>query len=645
VTQAQTKKPLGICETVLRDSHQSLLATRMRTEDMIPAMEMLDDIGYWSLEVWGGATFDACMRFLNEDPWERLRIMRKRMPKTRLQMLLRGQVVVGYRHYADDVVERFVAKAVENGMQVFRIFDAMNDIRNMETAMRMVRKYGGHVQASVCYTLSPVHNNQGFVKTFKQLLQIGADSLCIKDMGGLISPGDAFDLVTRLKAVTEVPISLHSHYTSGMASMAYFKAAEAGVDMVDCAISSMSLGSSQPPTETLVAALAGTDRATGLDLAKLSDIGKHFAKVRKNYSHLEMMTYGVDTNVLQFQVPGGMISNLVNQLREQGQENKLPEVLKEIPRVRADLGYPPLVTPSSQICGSQAVLNVLLGERYKMVPKEVKSIVKGMYGLTPAPISPEMKKLVLGDEVPIDCRPADLLEPEMEKAKAEIGALAKSEEDVLSYVLFPPVAKEFLANRGKRVVELSGYQLAAIAVALGASSLTHEGKQHAVELKGSGDGATAVLLDGSRYQAEQDKTERTRILVNGQPHTVEVKEITGTSATVLIDGRVEKLEVARRAAPVSAPTPGVAAAAASAPSSHPAAGERVTAPLPGKILSVAVKTGDRVRKGDELCVIEAMKMGNSIRAQRDGIVAEVLVAPNQSVAFGAPLLTLEGELA
>jgi oxaloacetate decarboxylase alpha subunit len=617
----------------------------MRTEDMIPAMEMLDDIGYWSLEVWGGATFDACMRFLNEDPWERLRIMRKRMPKTRLQMLLRGQVVVGYRHYADDVVERFVAKAVENGMQVFRIFDAMNDIRNMETAMRMVRKYGGHVQASVCYTLSPVHNNQGFVKTFKQLLQIGADSLCIKDMGGLISPGDAFDLVTRLKAVTEVPISLHSHYTSGMASMAYFKAAEAGVDMVDCAISSMSLGSSQPPTETLVAALAGTDRATGLDLAKLSDIGKHFAKVRKNYSHLEMMTYGVDTNVLQFQVPGGMISNLVNQLREQGQENKLPEVLKEIPRVRADLGYPPLVTPSSQICGSQAVLNVLLGERYKMVPKEVKSIVKGMYGLTPAPISPEMKKLVLGDEVPIDCRPADLLEPEMEKAKAEIGALAKSEEDVLSYVLFPPVAKEFLANRGKRVVELSGYQLAAIAVALGASSLTHEGKQHAVELKGSGDGATAVLLDGSRYQAEQDKTERTRILVNGQPHTVEVKEITGTSATVLIDGRVEKLEVARRAAPVSAPTPGVAAAAASAPSSHPVAGERVTAPLPGKILSVAVKTGDRVRKGDELCVIEAMKMGNSIRAQRDGIVAEVLVAPNQSVAFGAPLLTLEGELA
>jgi oxaloacetate decarboxylase alpha subunit len=468
VTQSQTKTPLGICDTVLRDSHQSLLATRMRTEDMIPAMELLDDVGYWSLEVWGGATFDACMRFLNEDPWERLRVMRKRMPKTRLQMLLRGQNVVGYRHYADDVVERFVARAVENGMQVFRIFDAFNDIRNMEAAMRAVKKYGGHLQASVCYTLSPVHSNEGFVKTFTELLQYGADSLCIKDMGGLISPTDAADLVGRLKAVTAVPISLHSHYTSGMASMAYFQAAEAGVDIVDCAISSMSLGTSQPPTESVVAAMAGTPRATGLDLAKLSAIGKHFASVRKGYAHLEMRTYGVDTNVLQFQVPGGMISNLVNQLREQNQEDKLPEVLKEIPRVRADLGFPPLVTPSSQICGSQAVLNVLTGERYKMVPKEVRNIVKGMYGRTPAPIGAAFQKQILGDEAPITCRPADLLEPEMEKAKAEIGGLAKNEEDVLSYVLFPQVAKEFLAGRGKPPAGLSGDQLAAIAVAVGA---------------------------------------------------------------------------------------------------------------------------------------------------------------------------------
>lgn len=467
MTQAQTR-PLGITDTVLRDSHQSLLATRMRIEDMIPAMEMLDNIGYWSLEVWGGATFDSCMRFLNEDPWERLRIMRKRMPKTRLQMLLRGQNIVGYRHYADDIVERFVAKARENGIDVFRIFDALNDIRNMETAMRAARKVGGHVQATVCYTISPVHSNEGFVEMAKELLQIGADSICIKDMAGLISPCAAYELVSRLKAETDVPISLHCHYTSGMASMAYLKATEAGVDVVDCAISSMSLGTSQPPTETIVAAMECTPRATGLDIAKLSEIGKYFAKVRKNYAHLEMNIHGVDTDVLQFQIPGGMISNLVNQLRDQGAEHKLPEVLREVPRVRAELGYPPLVTPSSQIVGTQAVLNVLLGDRYKMVPREVKNLVKGMYGRTPAPIDPEVQKLVLGDEEPITCRPADLLEPEFEKAKAEIGDLAKSDEDVISYVLFPQVAKEFLAKRGKKEEGLSPDQLAAIAAAVGA---------------------------------------------------------------------------------------------------------------------------------------------------------------------------------
>jgi oxaloacetate decarboxylase alpha subunit len=394
--------------------------------------------------------------------------MRKRMPKTRLQMLLRGQNIVGYRHYADDVVDRFIGRARENGMDVFRVFDAFNDIRNMEANMRAVKKYGGHLQASICYTLSPVHSNEGFVKQFQELLQYGADSLCIKDMGGLISPKDAADLVTRLKAVTDVPISLHSHYTSGMASMAYHAAAQVGVDIVDCAISSMSLGTSQPPTESLVAAMQGTPRETGLDLAKLSAIGKHFADVRKRYGHLEMGTFGVDTNVLQFQVPGGMISNLVNQLREQGQESKLPEVLKEIPRVRAELGYPPLVTPSSQITGSQAVLNVVLGERYKMIPKEVTNIVKGLYGKTPAPVDPEVRKRVLGDEAPITCRPADLLAPEMEKAKAEIGDLAKSEEDVLSYVLFPQIAKEFLAKRGKATASLTPEQLAAVALAVGA---------------------------------------------------------------------------------------------------------------------------------------------------------------------------------
>lgn len=466
MAQVQTK-PLGITETVLRDSHQSLLATRMKIEDMIPAMEMLDEIGYWSLEVWGGATFDSCMRFLNEDPWERLRVMRKRMPKSRLQMLLRGQNIVGYRHYADDIVERFVARAVDNGMDVFRIFDALNDIRNMEPAMRAVKKYGGHVQATVCYTLSPVHSNGGFVQMAKELLQIGADSICFKDMAGLISPCDAYELVSRLKAETDVPISLHCHYTSGMASMAYFKAAEAGIDLVDCAISSMSLGTSQPPTETIVASLACTERATGLEIGKLSEIGKYFAKVRKKYAQFEMGAFGVDTDVLQFQIPGGMISNLVNQLREQGQEEKLADVLKEVPRVRAELGYPPLVTPSSQIVGTQAVLNVLLGERYKMVPKEVKNVVKGMYGKTPAPIDPEVKKLVLAGEEAIECRPADLLEPEFDKARAEAGELAKNEEDVISYVLFPQVAKEFLAKRGKKDEGLTVEQLAAIAAVVG----------------------------------------------------------------------------------------------------------------------------------------------------------------------------------
>ncbi len=566
--------PLGITDTVLRDSHQSLLATRMRIEDMIPAMEWLDEIGYWSLEVWGGATFDACMRFLDEDPWERLRIMRKRMPKTKLQMLLRGQNIVGYRHYADDIVERFVAKARDNGMDIFRIFDALNDVRNMETAIRATKKVGGHVQGTVCYTLSPVHSNDGFVKMARELLDLGSDSICIKDMAGLISPSDAHDLVTRLKAITDKPISLHAHYTSGMASMAYLKAAEAGVDMVDCAISSMSLGTSQPPTETMVAAMAGTPRDTGLDIGKLSRIGKYFAEVRKKYSHLESNMHGVDTDVLQFQIPGGMISNMVNQLREQGQEGKLPDVLAEVPRVRAELGYPPLVTPSSQIVGTQAALNVLLGERYKMVTKETKNLAKGLYGKTPAPIDPEIRKLVLGDEEIISERPADLLEPEFEKAKAEIGSLAKSDEDVISYVLFPQVAKEFLANRGKKALGLTAEQVAAVAAALG---------------------AMGEPSDGSSVPAT---------------------------------------------APAVAAAPAAPATAAPRPSTAPAAGDKVVAPLPGKVLSVAVKAGDVVHKGDELCVIEAMKMGNSIKAQRDGTVREVFVSAGDSVGFATPLLVI-----
>lgn len=577
--------PLGITDTVLRDSHQSLLATRMKIDDMIPAMEMLDDIGYWSLEVWGGATFDACMRFLDEDPWERLRIMRKRMPKTKLQMLLRGQNIVGYRHYADDIVERFVAKARDNGMDIFRIFDALNDVRNMETAIRATKRVGGHVQGTVCYTLSPVHSNDGFVKMARELLELGSDSICIKDMAGLISPSDAYDLVTRLKAITDKPISLHAHYTSGMASMAYLKAAEAGVDVVDCAISSMSLGTSQPPTETIVAAMAGTPRDAGLDIGKLSRIGKYFAEVRKKYSHLESNIHGVDTDVLQFQIPGGMISNMVNQLREQGQEHKLADVLAEVPRVRAELGYPPLVTPSSQIVGTQAALNVLLDERYKMVTKETRNLAKGLYGKTPAPIDPEIRKLILGDEEIVKERPADLLEPEFEKAKAEVGDLAKSEEDVISYVLFPQVAKEFLTKRGKKNVGLSAEQVAAIAAAL----------------RTMGQPSNGHTLSGEK----------------ASPASVPAPAPTTAPAP----------------APVVVPEP-------PRPSAAVAIGEKITAPLPGKVLSVAVKAGDVVHKGDELCVIEAMKMGNSIKAQRDGTVQEVLVSAGDPVGFGTPLLVI-----
>ncbi|MFA5026713.1 MAG: pyruvate carboxylase subunit B [Candidatus Methylomirabilota bacterium] len=458
-------QPLRLTDTALRDGSQSLLATRVRLEDMLPVAEMMDNVGFWSLEVWGGATFDSCLRFLNEDPWQRLRTFKKYMPKTPLQMLLRGQVVVGYRHYADDVVRRFIGKARENGIGVFRIFDAFNDLRNMETAMRAAKQEGGHVQACFCYTLSPVHSNDAFVALGQEMAQMGADSICIKDMGGLISPYDAYELTRKLKAKLDIPVQLHTHYTSGMASAAGLKAAEAGLDVLDTAMSPMALSTSQPATEPMVAMLQGRERDTGLDLALLSDISKKLTEMRKKYAVFETGLFGVDTNVLLYQVPGGMISNLISQLREQNALDKLSEVLQEVPRVRKDLGYPPLVTPSSQICGTQAVLNVVLGERFKMAPKEVTAICKGLYGRTPAPINPEIRKKVIGDEQPIECRPADLLEPEMEKAAKELGALAACEEDVLSYVLFPQVALPFFKRRA-RTDELSQETVAVLAAAL-----------------------------------------------------------------------------------------------------------------------------------------------------------------------------------
>jgi len=476
--------PLGITDTILRDAHQSLLATRMRTEDMLPIAPKLDAVGFHSLEVWGGATFDSCLRFLNEDPWVRLRRLKAAFPRTPMQMLLRGQNVVGYRHYADDVVERFVELAHRNGVDIFRIFDALNDTRNLRTAMRAAKATGAHVQGTISYTISPVHTIELFVALGRELADMGADSICIKDMAGLIAPYDAYKLVRRLKAEVGLPVQLHCHYTSGMATASYLKAAEAGVDVVDTAISTMALASSQPPTESVVSLLKGTPRDTGLSLELLSEIARYFADVRKRYRAFEGELVGVDTNVLTYQIPGGMISNLVSQLREQNAVDRLQDVLAEVPRVRAELGYPPLVTPTSQIVGSQAVLNVLLGERYKVIPKEIKAYARGMYGRPPAAIDAGIQRLILGEELPIDGRPADSLESELPKARADLGGLARSEEDVISYALYPQVAKEFLSRREAGETLDKGV-VAAVAAAMSSQALA----------SGTGQAASACPAD------------------------------------------------------------------------------------------------------------------------------------------------------
>lgn len=457
--------PLRITDTTLRDAHQSLLATRLRTDDMLPIAPKIDRVGFHSVEVWGGATFDACMRFLNEDPWERLSRLKAAMPNTPFQMLLRGQNLVGYRHYPDDIVERFIVKARENGIDIFRIFDALNDVRNMLWAMKVVKREGGHVQAAICYTTSPIHHLRTFVRLATELEELGADSICIKDMAGLITPQVAFELVARIKYAVKIPVQFHTHFTSGMATAACINAAEAGADVIDAAISSMALGTSQPPVEALVGVFEGTRRDTGLDLDLLMEIAAYFSEVRRRYAHFEESSKSVDVSVLRYQIPGGMISNLIAQLREQNALDRYQEVMAEVPRVRADLGYPPLVTPSSQIVGTQATLNVLLGERYKVIPQEVKAYLKGLYGQPPGPVDEDLRRKAIGDEKPITCRPADLLEPGYEKAKQEIGELAKSEEDVLSYALFPQVARDFLERRASGV-RLEDEVVAAIAAVL-----------------------------------------------------------------------------------------------------------------------------------------------------------------------------------
>lgn len=451
-----------ITETVLRDAHQSLIATRMSTDEMLPIIEKLDDIGYNALEAWGGATFDASLRFLNEDPWERLRKIKEKAKKTPLQMLLRGQNILGYKHYADDVVDYFVQKAVANGMNIIRIFDALNDPRNIERAMKACKKEGGHAQGCICYTISPYHSLDVFVKDAVRLAEMGADSICIKDMAALLLPYEAYDLVKALKENVKIPIELHTHYTSGCGSMTYLKAIEAGVDIVDCAISPFALGTSQPATEPIVATLKGTERDTGLDLTQLSEIADYFRPIRERYIKeglLDPKMLGVDVNALIYQVPGGMLSNLVSQLKQANAMDKYEEVLKEVPRVREDMGFPPLVTPSSQIVGSQAVLNVLNGQRYKMVTKETKGVVKGEYGRTPAPISDEIKDLILKGEEQITCRPADLIEPELDKIREEIKEYIEQDEDVLSYALFPQPALAFFKSRQAKKYKIDGQQV------------------------------------------------------------------------------------------------------------------------------------------------------------------------------------------
>ena len=582
--------PLKITELVLRDAHQSLLATRMRTEDMLPIAEKLDQAGFFSLEMWGGATFDTCIRFLNEDPWERARALKKKMPNTPFQMLLRGQNAVGYRHYADDIVERFVKQSVEVGINIFRIFDALNDFRNIETAIKTVKNCGETVEGCISYTVSPVHNVELYLKMAKQLEDMGSDILCIKDMAGLLTPNVTKSLITEIKKIIKIPIHLHTHATTGLVGMNMQCAIEAGVDMVDTAISALSMGTSHYATECMVASLKGTPRDTGLDLDLLEEINDYFTEVRKKYVAFESDFKGVDINILKSQIPGGMISNMENQLREQNSLDKLDEVLKEIPRVRKDMGYPPLVTPTSQIVGSQATLNVLTGERYKVITKETRQCLLGNYGKLPAPIDEELLAKVSGDKEITSCRPADLLEPEWDKACKELGDKYTSEEDRLTYALFAKVALKFFETRGKPQPEAVA-KAPATAPAPSAASSVPTG--------------TAVY----------------RVRVNGKDYSVEVS--TGGAVG---------------ASPSIATVPATASVNAPAPST--ASGSPLIAPLPGSIFTMICKEGDVVNEGDTVLIMESMKMESEVNAHRSGTIQSILVKEGDNVQTGDELVII-----
>jgi len=593
------KNKLGITDVVLRDAHQSLFATRMRLDDMLPIAAKLDQVGFWSLESWGGATFDACIRFLGEDPWDRIRELKKAMPNTPQQMLFRGQNILGYRHYADDIVEKFVERAAVNGVDVFRVFDAMNDPRNLEAAIAAVRKQEKHAQGTLSYTVSPVHSVGGWVEMGKQLESMGADSIAIKDMAGLLTPYIAFELVSELKKVVSIPIHMQCHATTGMSTATYLKAVEAGIDNVDTAISSMSMTYGHSPTESLVAILEGTDRDTGLDINLLEEIAAYFREVRKKYASFEGSLRGIDSRILVAQVPGGMLTNLEGQLKEQNAIEKLDEVLLEIPRVREDLGFIPLVTPTSQIVGTQSVLNVLTGKRYGNITKETEGVLKGEYGATPAPVNAELQARVLAGSDPVTCRPADLLEPEFESLKKELKSLKDEkglifgenfDDDVLTYALFPQPGLKFLANRNNPDVFEPIPQIAVPTTA-------------GAKVKAAGGGESNPEI----YTVE----------VEGQAYVVRVTP----------GGDIESTTpVASSRAPVAA--------------APPAASTGVTAPLAGNVFKVLVNPGDVLESGDVVVVLEAMKMETEIRTSSAGTVSQVLAREGDAVAVGATLVTL-----
>ncbi|MGB1239315.1 MAG: sodium-extruding oxaloacetate decarboxylase subunit alpha [Pseudomonadales bacterium] len=591
---SDAKKPLGITDVVLRDAHQSLFATRMRIDDMLPIAEKLDSIGFWSLETWGGATFDSCIRFIGEDPWERLRKLKAAMPNTKQQMLLRGQNLLGYRHYADDVVDKFVERCATNGIDVFRVFDAMNDPRNLDRAIKAVKANGKHAQGTISYTKSEVHTIEMWVDFAKQLEDLGADSIAIKDMSGILVPYDAYELVSKLKAQTDLEVQLHAHATSGLSDMSILKAVEAGIDRVDTSISSMSMTYGHTSTESIVATLAGTERDTGLDLTALSEIAAYFREVRKKYAKFEGSLRGTDSRILIAQVPGGMLTNMEAQLKEQNAADKFDQVLEEIPRVREDLGLIPLVTPTSQIVGTQAVINVLVGERYKTISKEVQGILKGEYGAAPAPYNAELQQRVLDGAEAITCRPADLLTSEMDKLTDELVDIAATKnitlsegdsrvDDVLTYALFPQIGLKFLENRNN---------------------------PEAFE-------PVPTIEDTQTMAAKNTGPQVYTIAVNGQNYVVQVTEGGDISAVA---------PAAPAAAPVAAPAAG--------------AGESVPAPLAGNIWKVEVKAGETVQEGDVLVILEAMKMETEVRAAKAGTIVSVDVKEGDAVKVGDSLVVL-----